>query len=131
MGSYLNGFFHDFLGRFDGPLHFRLYMQPLMAVLLAWRDGREDARAGRSAFGWTLLTDPAQRSYLVHSGWKGIWRVFLLAYGLDVVYQLIVWHGLKLFQASLVAILLAVLPYALLRGPCNRLLRPRLERSRA
>jgi hypothetical protein len=131
MGSYFSGFFWDFLGRFDGPLHFRLYMQPLMALLLAWRDGRADARAGRSAFGWTLLTDPAQRSYLIHSGWKGVWRVFLLAYGFDVLYQLIVWHGLKPLQGFLVATLLAVIPYALLRGPSNRLLRPRLTRSDA
>jgi hypothetical protein len=129
MGSHFSGFYCDVLGRFDGPLHFRLYMQPLMAVFLAWRDGREDARAGRSAFGWTLLTDAAQRRYLIHSGWKGISRIFLLAYALDVVYQLIVWHGLKPMQALPVATLLAVIPYALLRGPFNRLLRHPPERS--
>jgi hypothetical protein len=119
----LSTFWTDFIGRFDGPLHFRLFVQPLMAILFAVRDGTRDAREGRSAYLWSLLTDPAQRRYLLESGWKGIGKVFLLAFALDVVYQFMVWHGLKPLQALLTAIVLAVLPYALLRGPINRLVR--------
>jgi hypothetical protein len=119
----LSTFWTDFLGRFDGPLHFRLFVQPLMAILFAVRDGTRDAREGRSAYLWSLLTDPAQRRYLLESGWRGISRVFVLAFALDVVYQFVEWHGLKALQASLTAIVLAVVPYALLRGPINRLRR--------
>ena len=119
----LSTFWTDFLGRFDGPLHFRLFVQPLMAILFAVRDGTRDAREGRSAYLWTVLTDRAQRRYLLESGWKGISKVFVLAFALDVVYQLMVWHGLKQLQALLTAIVLAVIPYALLRGPVNRIVR--------
>jgi hypothetical protein len=119
FANYLN----DFIGRLDGPLHFRLIMQPLMAILLAVRDGRRDAREGRSAYWWTLLTDASQRRYLLADGWKRISRVFVLAYVLDVVYQFIEWRGLKPSQALLTAIILAVIPYVLLRGPINRLVR--------
>jgi len=119
----LSTFWTDFLGRFDGPLHFRLFVQPLMAILFAVRDGRRDAREGRSAYLWAVLTDPAQRRYLLESGWKGISKVFVLAFALDVIYQFMEWHGLKALQALLTAIILAVIPYALLRGPVNRLLR--------
>jgi len=123
MGNVFSTFLSDFIGRFDGPLHFRLFMQPLMAILFAVRDGRRDAREGRSAYLWAFLTDPAQRGYLLASGWKGISKVLVLAFVLDVVYQLIEWRGLKPGQAVLTAIVLAVIPYALLRGPANRLAR--------
>jgi len=122
MGNFFSTFYTDFIARFDGPLHFRLFMQPLMAILFALRDGSRDAREGRSAFLWTLLSDPAQRRYLLESGWKGISKVFVLAYALDVVYELMVWRGLKPMQALMTAIVLAVIPYALLRGPVNRVL---------
>ena len=119
----LSTFWHDFTGRFDGPLHFRLFVQPLMAILFAVRDGRRDAREGRSAYLWSLLSDPDERRYLLESGWKGISKVFILAFALDVVYQFMVWRGLKPLQALLTAIVLAVIPYVLLRGPVNRLTR--------
>jgi hypothetical protein len=121
--GFLSTFWTDFIGRFDGPLHFRLFVQPLMAILFAVRDGSRDAREGRSAYGWSLLTDSAQRRYLIESGWKGISKVFVLAFALDVVYQFIEWRGLKPPQALLTATVLAVIPYALLRGPVNRLVR--------
>ena len=123
MGSFFSNFWTDFIGRFDGPLHFRLFVQPLMAILFAVRDGTRDAREARNAYLWALLTDPGQRRYLLESGWKGIAKVFVLAFALDVVYQFIQWHGLKPLQPLLTAIVLAVVPYSLLRGPVTRLLR--------
>ena len=123
METFFGNYLTDFIGRFDGPLHLRLFMQPLVAVLLAVRDGSRDARAGRAAYGWAVLTDAGQRRYLLEDGWKGIAKVFVIAYALDVFYQLMVWRGLKPFEALLTAVVLAVLPYALLRGPANRLMR--------
>ena len=120
--SFFSAYWTDFIGRFDGPLHFRLIMQPVMAIAFAVRDGNRDAREGRGAYFWSLISDPAQRGYLLHSGWKGISKVFVLAFVLDVVYQFLVWHGLKPLQALLTAIVLAVVPYVLLRGPANRLI---------
>ena len=131
MGHYFSNYLYHFIDRFDGPLHFRLIMQPLMAIFLAIRDGAKDAREGRSAYLWTLLTDPAQRRYLLQDGWKGISRIFLLACILDVVYQLIEWHRLKPLEVLLTAVILAVVPYAVLRGPITRLLRLRRAVARA
>jgi hypothetical protein len=122
MRGFFSTYWTDFVGRFDGPLHFRLLMQPLMAIFFAVRDGSRDAREGRSAYLWSLINDSRQRRYLIESGWKGISKVFVLAYALDVVYQLMVWRGLKPLQALMTAIVLAVIPYAVLRGPINRLL---------
>jgi hypothetical protein len=132
MGSFFSNYWTEFVARFDGPLHFRLFVQPLMAILFAVRDGSRDAREGRGAYLWSFVTDPEQRRYLLESGWKGISKVFVLAFVLDVVYQLMVSRGLKPVQALLTAIVLAVIPYVLLRGPVNRVLRlARARRSHA
>lgn len=121
MDDALTNFITDLIGRIDGPMQFRLYLQPLMAAALAVRDGRKDAREGRPPYGWALLADAGHRRYLLRDGWKGIARVFVLAYGLDIVYQLVALQRLGPLQALFAAILLALVPYVLLRGPVNRL----------
>ena len=40
-------FWHDLIDRPDGPMRFRFVLQPVMATVVAIRDGLEDARAGR------------------------------------------------------------------------------------
>jgi len=124
---------HDFaqslehlLGRLDGPLHFRFILQPLMAALLAIRDGRRDAHAGLKPL--RLMTDPAQRSQVLMSGWKSVGKVFVIALVIDAAYQVKVFRWFYLVQALMVATLLAVVPYSLLRGPVNWLTRARNNR---
>ena len=121
MASFFSTFWTDFIDRFDGPLHFRLFVQPLMAILFAIRDGRRDAREGRGAYIWKLVYKPEHRRDLVLSGVRSISKVFVLAFALDVVYQFVEWHGLKPLQALMTAVVLAVIPYAILRGPVNRI----------
>jgi hypothetical protein len=121
MEDFLTRFLTDLIGRIDGPMQFRLYLQPLMAIAFAFRDGRKDARAGRPAYGWALLTDAEHRRYLLQDGWRSISRVFVLAYALDIVYQFIVMRELRPLQALFTAILLALVPYVIVRGPVNRL----------
>ncbi len=60
---------------------------------------------------------------LLAEEWKAIGKIFILAIILDVVYQLMVLPRIYPVEAIDVALLLAVLPYALLRGLVNRLAR--------
>lgn len=115
--------------RVGGPMTFRIILQPLMATLLAIRAGMKDAQTGRPPYFWTILTDPSQRGDLVREGWKSVARVFVLAIVMDVIYQVIVLNWIYPFELLLIAVLLAVVPYLLLRGPVNRLVR-RLRRKR-
>jgi hypothetical protein len=115
-------FVTDLLGRIDGPMKFRLVLQPIMAMLFAIRDGRRDFRQQRPPYFWSLFRGLESRSDLLRDGWRGISRVFALAFILDVVYQFIELHALYLTQSLAVAIILAVIPYVLLRGPANRLM---------
>ncbi len=108
--------------RLDGPLHFRFFLQPIMATLFAFRDGRIDAQQGRTPYGWSILTNPEHRQFLLKDGWKGISKVFILALVLDLVFQFVVWRALNLKTAFIVACLLSIVPYVLLRGLFNRLI---------
>jgi len=112
-----------------GPMTFRIILQPLMASLFAIRDGLKDAREDRPPYLWTLITDPSQRVDLIRQGWKAVGRVFILAIVMDVIYQLIVVGWIYPLETLMVAILLAVIPYLLIRGPVNRLVRSRQNKE--
>lgn len=111
----------NLVARLDGPLHFRIIVQPFMAVLFATLDGLKDAKAGKSAYFWSLFGNAQARRDLLKDGWKHFGKIFILAIILDVIYQLKVHHSFYPGETLIVALLLAVAPYVLLRGPVNRL----------
>jgi hypothetical protein len=113
----------EIAARPDGPLAMRFYLQPLMASFFAVRDGLKDARSGRPAYLWAIFSDPRHRRELIQDGWTSAGKIFILAAVLDVVYQLLVLHALRPIETVLVAVTLAILPYAALRGPVNRIAR--------
>jgi len=102
---------------------FRIILQPTMAALLALRGGLRDAREGRPPYFWTVLTDSTNRTELLREGWKAIARVFVLAIVMDIIYQLIVVRWIYPFETLAIAVLLAVVPYLLIRGPVTRIAR--------
>jgi hypothetical protein len=108
-------------GRIGGPLSFRLMLQPVMAAFFAIRAGIKDARTGRPAYFWTILTRSGYRRTLLREGWKDVMKVFLLALVLDVAYQVIVFRWVFPGEILIVAFLLACAPYLLIRGPVNRI----------
>ena len=115
----------DLADRVSGPMKFRLVLQPLMAAFFAIRSGLADAREGKPPYFWALLTDPSQRSDMLRNGWKSIGRVFILAVVLDVVYQIIESRFVYIGEAFIVAFILAIVPYLILRGLVTRVARLR------
>jgi hypothetical protein len=115
------------IARPTGPMAFRFLLQPVMAAIVAMRDGIADARAGRAAYFWTLLTNPLESGGRLREGLIATARIILLGLGMDVIYQFI---ALKTFypgEAVIVAVALAFFPYVLLRGPIERIARWRLD----
>ena len=94
-----------------------------MSTLFAVRDGLRDARTGRSPFLWTILGSPDDRRRLIREGLIAIGKLAVLAIVLDFVYQLIVFRRIYPAEAIDVALLLAIVPYFVLRGPVNRIAR--------
>lgn len=113
----------DLLARVSGPLKFRLVLQPAMACFFAIRAGLKDAKQRNPPYFWSLLWDRGHRLYMVKEGWKSIGRVFLLALALDVIYQIIVLRFVYPGEAIIVAIVLAIIPYLILRGLVTRVAR--------
>jgi hypothetical protein len=114
----------NLIARVTGPMKFRLLLQPSMAIFFAIREGLKDARDGKPPYFWGCLTDRSDRKAMLKDGWKSIGKVFVLAVVLDIVYQLIE-HRWRVYpgEAILVAIILAIVPYLLVRGPINRIVR--------
>ena len=121
MDEGLTRFMENMVSRVTGPMKFRLVLQPLMAIIFAFRDGRRDAREGKPAYGLALFTSPGHRRELLHEGWKSVGRIFILALVMEVVYQFIVVKWFYPVEALAVAVVLALVPYLLLRGPISRL----------
>ena len=105
------------------PLSFRFVVQPLMAAFFAFRAGRQDARDGRPLYFWALATDSTQRRTLLKEGWRHVGKVFLLAIAIDAVYQFIVQRWVYPGEAIMVAAVLAVVPYLIVRSVINHVLR--------
>ncbi len=113
----------DIFDRPGGPMTFRFVLQPVMAAIAALHDGARDARAGRSAYLWTLLTSSAERGVRLREGVISTGRIILLGIGMDAVYQYTVLKTFYPGEMVVIAILLAFVPYLLLRGPFARLAR--------
>lgn len=90
------------IGRTTGPLTLRLILQPTVAKIFAIRAGLADAREGSKPYFWSLIFHPSLRPELLRSGWKDVCKVFLLA-------------------ILLVAVVLALVPYILIRGVTGRI----------
>jgi hypothetical protein len=112
----------NMVNRVSGPMRLRLFMQPTMAAIFAIRSGLRDARSGKRPYFWTLATDPTARAELIKDGWKSVGKVFMFALALDVVYQIVELRFVYPGEAVIVAFLLAIVPYLILRGLVTRLM---------
>jgi hypothetical protein len=111
------------IARPSGSLGLRFLLQPAMSIIIALRDGIKDARTGRSPYLWTVLSDPDKRGARLREGLAATGKILLLAILLDGVYQLIEFKMIYPLEALIVAVLLALIPYLLLRGPVARIAR--------
>ena len=113
----------NLLDRPGGPFVFRFILQPIMATMAALRDGIHDARTGRAPFLWTVLTDPARRRGRLDEALVATSRIVLLGLAIDTVYQYIEFETFHPAEALIIALLLAFVPYLVLRGLVTRVAR--------
>jgi hypothetical protein len=121
MLEFLSPVFDAMSERMSGPMSARLIIQPIMAGFFAIRSGLKDAREGKPPYFWSLLSNSEHRRDMLRDGWKSIGKVFLLAILLDVIYQIVVSRMVLPIEVVVVAFLLAILPYLILRGIITRL----------
>jgi len=125
-GEVLARIWHNMLDRPGGPFVFRFVLQPIMATAAALRAGIHDARIGRTPFLWTVLTDPSQRRGRLDEALIATSRIVLLGLAIDTIYQFIEFDSFHPAEAVIIALLLGVVPYLVLRGLVTRIARRRL-----
>ncbi len=130
MEEFLKKSLEHLLGRLSGPMWIRFVLQSLVSVGLGLRAGARDARMGRAPFGSLLWSGHVPRAILWRQVWRGIARLFTFAAIIDVIYQVFFLHEFHPLQALVVAAALAILPYLMVRGPANRLIRMRQNQKK-
>ena len=123
MEDIFNCVLHNLVGRIDGPLKFRLILQPAVAIFFSTRAGLQDAREKRDPYFWAIFTEPRQRGKLIREGWHAVMKIFILAVLMDLIYQYLVLGWLYPVAALFVAFMLAFVPYLMIRGTVNRIAR--------
>src|SRR5215469_4953814 len=122
-------FWQELLERPSGPLAFRFILQPVMASYLAVRDGWHDAEMHRPPYFWAIMHDPASRGPRLREGLVAVLRVLALGAVMDLIYQIVRLHGIRPLQTVVIALVLAFLPYLIVRGPAERIGRQIVGRS--
>ena len=122
-GRELERVWSSILARPGGPMTFRFVLQPAMAVLAALKDGVADARLDRAPYLYAILFRPGRRGSRLWEGIVSTARILLLGVVMDIVYQLVFLGEFYPAEAAIIAVLLAFVPYLLLRGPIGRIAR--------
>jgi hypothetical protein len=122
-------FWSDVFGRMHGPMTLRFYSQPTLAFVAALKDGVKDARLGHKAFFWTALWDPTQPRGRLRQGLMSTSQMALIGFAMDVVYQFKVFDRFYPVEAVMMVLLLAVIPYFVLRWIVEQVARWSVLRS--
>jgi hypothetical protein len=116
-------FFAELSQRLTGPGRLRFVLQPSVAIFLGWRAGLGDARAGRPAYLFALLSGGANRRELLRSGLAAIRDLVAIAIVLDAISQLLIYKQVHPGAALVIGPVLISLPYAAARALANRVVR--------
>ena len=120
-------FIQDIPARLTGPGKMRFIIQPLIAIILGIRSGREDARAGRPAFMAGLLIRRRLRGELFRHALATIANLLLMGILIDSIAQWLILGVSYPGAALIVGPVLIVTPYTL----CRSLVNPRLKAGNA
>ena len=115
--------FRQVAARPGSPMSFRFILQPAMAAIAAIHGARKDMRLGRPPYMWTLLHRPQERLGRLRAAANATARIILLGLVMDTIYQVIVLERFYPVEAVVIALLLAFVPYVVLRGLLLRIMR--------
>lgn len=116
-------FLHDLADRPTSAMKFRFFLQPLTATLVAIHDARADARTGRSPYFMAMLFTPNERIARLSEALNATAKIILIALVIDVIYQVLILKMLYPIEALVTALILAFVPYVIMRGFALRVIR--------
>jgi len=122
MEDFINNFLNGVGIRHEGPLSFRLILQPVMSLVYAVIAGVKDAKAGRVPFLIDgLILGKADRKESLKELWKNVGKVFILAVIMEVIFEIIEFKTVHPFEVIKVSFFLAIIPYLIFRGLTERI----------
>ena len=121
MEDWINNFLEAVGIRHNGPMAFRLILQPIMSLIYATLAGIRDAKAGNPPFLSALITGKADRKLLLKELWKDVGKVFILAIIMETIFEIIELKTVHPFEVLRVSFWLAIVPYLIFRGPVERI----------
>jgi len=120
MEDWISNFLNAVGVRHDGPMSFRLYLQPVMSLIYAVIAGVKDAKAGKPPFLSALVLGKSDRKDLLKELWKDVGKVFILAIIMETIFEIIELKTVHPFEVLRVSFWLAIVPYLIFRGPVER-----------
>jgi len=105
----------------SGPGNLRFVVQPLIAILLAIRDGRNDAKSGTPAFLAEMVSGSGPRGATLKVSMKATLMPFSVAVILDSILQIVIFDVWRLQWALVVGLFLVGIPYVVVRSISNSL----------
>ncbi len=121
MEDFINNFLNNLGIRHDGPLAFRLILQPVMSLIYAVIAGVKDAKAGRAPFLSGLILGKTNRKEALKEMWKNVGKVFILAAIMEIIFEIIEFKTVHPWEVFKVSFFLAIVPYLLFRGIVERI----------
>jgi hypothetical protein len=91
-----------------------------MAIIVALKDGLKDARIGRSPISGPFSRAPGSAEHACARASGATIRIIALGLFMDAAYQFVALRKFYLGEAVIVSLLLAYVPYRLVRGPTAR-----------
>ena len=121
-GFYLfsDQFLVDLPKRLKGPGRFRFVLQPIVAILLGFRAGVADARAGRRPYILGFFLGDGNRWALIKEALEDLATLLAVAILLDVISQFLILRQVFPGAALVVGPVLIAIPYSFSRALSNR-----------
>ena len=121
--GFWDGIIRDLTGRgmFGGKVQIRLFLQPLLALLLGVRFGLRDAKTGKTPFFASLFEGKGHGAALLKQGLRDAIVPLCLAFIIDGILQRMILGHIRLMAAVIVGALLVFLPFVVGRGLSNRI----------
>lgn len=121
MEDWINNFLNNVGIRHEGPMSFRLYLQPVMSLIYAILAGVRDAKAGREPFLKGLILGHTSRKDSLKELWKDVGKVFILAAIMEIIFEIIEFKTVHPLEVIRVSFFLAIVPYLIFRGIVERI----------
>ena len=117
------GFWEGIVDVASGRGQLRLFLQPLLAVIVGVKFGLADAKSGKDPFLLRVVRSPALRVDLLERAFKGVLVPFTIAVVVDGVLQYLSYGYVRPLAALVMGAMLVFAPFLISRSIANRVYR--------